>query len=96
MNYNELLEKRATIHQIAEKHGATRIRVFGSVARGEADEKSDVDFLVKLDSDRSLFDLGGLQYGLQESLAVSVDVVTEEGLQGEFRQKIMEEAKELS
>lgn len=83
------------IHQIAEKYGATHIRVFGSVARGEADEQSDVDLLVELDENRSLFDLGGLQYDLQKSLAVPVDVITENGLKGDVRQRVLAEAKDL-
>ena len=95
MNYAQLINKRASIYQIAEKYGATRIRVFGSVARGDSDEKSDVDFLVNLEADRSLFDLGGLQYELQESLALPVDVVTEDGLKGDARLKILAEAKEI-
>lgn len=95
MNYTQLQNKRASIYQIAEKYGATRIRVFGSVARGDADEKSDVDFLVNLEAGRSLFDLGGLQYELQESLALPVDVVTEDGLKGDAREKILSEAKEI-
>ena len=95
MEYQQLLEKKTIILKIAEKYGAYRIRVFGSVARGEADEKSDVDFLVNLEEDRSLFDLGGLQYDLQQSLKVPVDVVTENGLYGEARQRIIKEAREL-
>lgn len=95
MNYTQLQNKRASIYQIAEKYGATRIRVFGSIARGDSDEKSDVDFLVNLEAGRSLFDLGGLQYELQESLALPVDVVTEDGLKGNTRQKILAEAKEI-
>jgi len=95
MNYTELQGKKTIIHQIAEKHGATRIRVFGSVARGDADEESDVDFLVNLEQNRSLFDLGGLQYDLQDSLATSVDVVTEDGLTGEMKKRVLAEAKDL-
>jgi len=95
MKYTELLSKRKLIHQIAEKHGATRIRVFGSVARGEDDEKSDIDFLVNLEASRSLFDLGGLQYDLQESLSIPVDVVTEDGLKDEVKAQILGEAKEI-
>lgn len=95
MNYLQLQDKRASIYQIAEKYGATRIRVFGSVARGDSDEQSDIDFLVILEKGRSLFDLGGLQYELQESLALPVDVVTEEGLKGAARQNILAEAKEI-
>jgi predicted nucleotidyltransferase len=59
MDVNELLkEKREAILQIAAKHGARNVRVFGSVARGEADEQSEVDFLVEMAPGRSLLDLG--------------------------------------
>jgi uncharacterized protein len=51
-------EKREEILAIARKHGAFNVRVFGSVARGEADEESDIDLLVDLDADRSVFDSG--------------------------------------
>lgn len=95
MNYVDLQGKRELIHQIAEKNGATRIRVFGSVARGDTDNNSDIDLLVDLEEDRSLFDLGGLQYDLQELLAVPVDVVLENGINEEFRKRILAEAKDL-
>ena len=52
-------EKRDEVLRIAERYGAHHIRVFGSVARGEADNESDIDFLVELDAGRSLLDLGG-------------------------------------
>jgi len=55
-----LREKRSEILSICAKHGAKNVRVFGSVARGEADEQSDIDFLVDLESGRTLMDLGGL------------------------------------
>ncbi len=64
------------------------IRVFGSVARGEADSKSDIDLLVDLEPGRSLFDLGGLLMDLQDLLGHKVDVVTERGL----RERVMKEA----
>ena len=54
-------EKREDILRIAAKYGARQVRVFGSVARGDADAQSDVDFLVELEAGRSLLDLGGLQ-----------------------------------
>jgi uncharacterized protein len=60
-----LKEKRQEILRIAAEHGALNVRVFGSVARGEADKSSDIDFLVDMEPRRSLFDLGGLQYDLQ-------------------------------
>ncbi len=60
-----LREKRQEILTIAAKHGAYNVRLFGSVARGEADEASDVDILVELEPGRSLFDLGGVLMDLE-------------------------------
>ena len=72
MSPNELLhEKRDDILRVASKRGAYNIRVFGSVARGEADSKSDIDLLVDLEPGRSLFDLGGLLMNLQDLLGQS-------------------------
>lgn len=93
---NELLkEKRAEILQIAAKHGAKNVRVFGSVARGEAGPKSDIDFLVEMESGRSLFDLGGLLMDLQELLGVDVDVVTVNGLRLRIKDQVLREAVAL-
>jgi uncharacterized protein len=68
------------------------VRVFGSVARGEANETSDIDLLVKLESGRSLMDLGGLLYDLQKLLGTNVDVVTEKGLRPRIREQVLREA----
>jgi uncharacterized protein len=85
-------EKRTDILQIAAKYGARHVRVFGSVARGEADAHRDVDFLVDLEAGRSLLDLGGLQYELQSLLDHPVDVVTERGLKARMRERALREA----
>ena len=77
---------------MAEAHGARNIRVFGSIVRGEADEKSDVDFLVELEPGRSLLDLGGLLIDLQELLHCDVDVVTVKGLRERIRPRVLHEA----
>ncbi len=90
-----LKEKRQEILRIAAEHGAFNVRVFGSVARGEADEQSDIDFLVELEPGRSLFDLGGLQYDLQALLDCPVDVVTERGLKARIRERVVREAAPL-
>jgi predicted nucleotidyltransferase len=90
-----LQEKRGTILQIAAKHGAHNIRVFGSVARGEADEQSDIDFLVDLEPGRNLLDLGGLLMDLQALLGRHVDVVTERGLKPRLRDRVLNEAIRL-
>ncbi|HEX4205544.1 MAG TPA: nucleotidyltransferase family protein [Ktedonobacteraceae bacterium] len=93
MPLNELLQqKREDILRIANKRGASNIRVFGSVARGEADSKSDIDLLVDLEPGRSLFDLGGLLMDLQELLGHNVDVVTERGLRERIRERVVKEA----
>ena len=93
MSLNELLqEKREDILRIATRRGASNVRVFGSVARGEADSKSDIDILVDLEPGRSLFDLGGLLMELQELLGRNVDVVTERGLRERIRERVLREA----
>jgi|SRR5712664_2879984 predicted nucleotidyltransferase len=87
--------KREEILQIAARHGAKKIRVFGSVARGEARADSDIDFLVDMEPGRSLFDLGGLLMDLQEVLGRKVDVVTEKGLRSRIRERVLREAVPL-
>jgi len=84
--------KRQDILQAAARHGATRIRVFGSHARGEAGPDSDVDFLVDLEPGRSLLDLGGLLMDFQDLLGCKVDVVTEKGLHKLIRHRVLKEA----
>lgn len=90
-----LAQKRDEIAAIAEKRGAKDIRVFGSVARNEEGDSSDIDFLVILEDDRSLFDLAGLRLDLEELLGRDVDVVTPSGLKKRVRNKILEEAVSL-
>jgi hypothetical protein len=87
-----LRQHRAEVLRLAAKHGATDVRVFGSVARGEADAASDVDILVRLAPDRSLFDLGGLLADLEDLLGRRVDVVTERGLRSRIRDRVLREA----
>jgi uncharacterized protein len=83
------------ILRVASERGAYNIRVFGSVARGEADSKSDIDLLVDLEPGRSLFDLGGLLMDLQDLLGHKVDVVTERGLRERIRERVLKEAVPL-
>ncbi|MGH2494948.1 MAG: nucleotidyltransferase family protein [Ktedonobacteraceae bacterium] len=90
-----LQEKREDILRTAARRGAYNVRIFGSVARGEADEKSDIDILVDLEPGRSLFDLGGLLMDLQDLLGHRVDVVTERGLRERIRDRILKEAVAL-
>lgn len=65
---------RGELPYLKEKYGVTRIRIFGSYARGEATEKSDVDLLIDMEKGRSLMALGGVQYHLQVTLGIKVDV----------------------
>jgi len=96
MSLNELLqEKREDILRIATWRGASNVRIFGSVARGEADSASDIDLLVDLEPGRSLFDLGGLLMDLQDLLGHKVDVVTERGLRERIRERVLKEAVPL-
>jgi len=84
--------KRDEILRIAAKYGARKVRIFGSVARGEAGPDSDVDVLVDLEPGRSLFELGGLLMDLQDLLDCKVDVVTEKGLRNRIRDRVLQEA----
>ena len=96
MGIEELLrEKREEILRIAARHGAYNVRIFGSVAKGQAGTESDVDFLVDLEPNRSLFDLGGLLMDLQALLGCAVDIVTEKGLHWYIRVRILAEAQPL-
>jgi predicted nucleotidyltransferase len=93
MQLDELVaQRRSEILAIAAQYGASDIRLFGSVARHEADEMSDIDFLVELKPDRSLFDLGGLVTELTELLGRPVDVVTAGGLKDRIRDRVIAEA----
>ena len=96
MGIDELLKsKRQEILEIAAKHGARNVRVFGSVARGEAGPESDVDLLVDMEPGRSLLDLGGLWSDLNELLGRKVDVVTEQSIYWLLRRRILKEARPL-
>ena len=89
----ELIQaRREDILRTASQHGAYNVRVFGSVARGDADEQSDLDLLVDMEPGRGLLDLGGLLVDLEELLGCSVDVVTEKGLRDSIRSSVLQEA----
>jgi len=93
MSREQLLkEKQREILGLAAKYGAMNVRVFGSVARGKADEQSDIDLLVEMKPGRSLLDLGGLQAELEALLECPVDVVTEKSLKPRMRGRVLAEA----
>jgi hypothetical protein len=87
--------KREEILQIAARHGATNVRVFGSVARGEASPDSDVDFLVDVGPNRSAFFPAGLLADLEDALGCKVDVLTENSLHWYIRDRVLREARPL-
>ena len=86
---------REAVLETAARYGAHNVRVFGSVARGEADEQSDLDLLVDLDSGRTLMDLGGLLMDLQGQLGIRVDVTTVGMLRQGVRERVLSEAVPL-
>ena len=91
----QILEKRDELLALMARYGARNPRVFGSVARGETHPGSDVDFLVDMDSGRSLVDLISLQQELEAHLARRVDVVTARSLNRHLRDRILQEARPL-
>jgi hypothetical protein len=95
MDTAAVLEKKKEILKIAAKHGARNVRIFGSVARGEARSDSDVDFLVDMEPGRTLLDMGGLLMDLRDLLGLNVDVVTEQGLKPRIRDRVLKEAAML-
>ncbi len=88
-------EKRDAILDLARRHGAANVRVFGSVARGEATPESDVDLLVDWESGRSLLDHTGLVLDLQDLLGAPVEIGTERSLHWYVRERILAEAVPL-
>jgi uncharacterized protein len=88
-------KRRDEIIAVGQRYGASDFRIFGSVARGDADEASDLDLLVRFERGRSLFDQGGLLMDLRELLGMKVDVVSEGALTGRFGQLVRREAVPL-
>jgi predicted nucleotidyltransferase len=87
-----LREKRDDILRVCAKYGARNVRIFGSLARGEADDQSDIDLVVEFEPERSLLDHAGLWLELQELLGCKVDVVSERGIKPRIRERVLREA----
>jgi len=90
-----LKEKREEVLRLCAKYGAHNVRVFGSVARGETGEDSDIDFLVEFEPRRSLLDHVALVLDMEALLGCKVDIVTEKGLYWLLRRRILKEARAL-
>lgn len=96
MGTDELLkEKRGGILRIAARHGVTGIRVFGSAARGEATDQSDIDFLVDVNGPITPWFPGGLVAELEEALGRRVDVVEPDAIREPLRKHVLEGAVPL-
>lgn len=97
MEITQLLQqKRAEILAITDRHGAYNVRIFGSVARGESNPNSDIDFLVDYDLSKvSPWFPGGLLADLEELLGHKVDIVTEKGLHQLIKESVIDEAVPL-
>ena len=88
-------ERAEDIRRIASEHGGRSVRVFGSRARGDAVESSDLDLLVDFEQGRDLLDLVALKQDLEELLGCRVDIVEEEGLSPYLRRRVLQEARTL-
>jgi uncharacterized protein len=96
MKPSEALAKhRDKLLAIAAGHGASNLRVFGSVAKGVDREGSDIDLLVDVRKGTSLFDLVGMQQDFEDLLGIKVDLLTELGLHPEIKERILAEARAL-
>ncbi len=95
VTFEQLRALRTELIALASKHKAENIRVFGSVARGEENENSDVDILVHFREDASLFDLMDLQEDTERMLGIDVDVISDRGLSPYLETRILGEARPL-
>lgn len=92
----KLIQKyRSQILEIAGKYGASNVRIIGSVARGEARQNSDIDFLVSFEPGRTLLDHAGLIIDLEALLERKIDVASDGGLKERYKDEILQDAVEL-
>jgi uncharacterized protein len=89
MRFEDLQAQREAIYVIAAKYGVDNIRVFGSVARGDADDNSDIDLMINTRDDTSLFALSAFQAEMENLLSARVDVVEIETIRNPLRKRYM-------
>ena len=95
MGLESIRRYRREILDAAARHGARNVRVFGSVARGDDDEGSDVDVLIDVEPGRTLLDVIAFEQELQQLLGRKVEVLTDGGLSPYLQQRILAEAASL-
>jgi len=95
MTIETLQAHRRTIIDLATSHGARNVRVFGSMVRGDAHPKSDIDLLVEIESGRTLLDAIALEQDLEELLGRRVEISTDGGLSPYLEKRILAEAAVL-
>jgi len=96
MSHPEIHEEtRRKIREIARRHGVANIRIFGSVARGDATPDSDIDFLIEVTGPTTPWFPGGLVAELEELLGRRVDVVEADAVRESLREQILQEAEPL-
>jgi predicted nucleotidyltransferase len=96
MNISQLIkQKRSQVLEIAQGHGARNVRLFGSVARGETTEASDLDLLIEMEAGRNLLDVIAIKQDLEDLLGCKVDVVTEAAISPYLKEHVLREAVRL-
>jgi predicted nucleotidyltransferase len=95
MSLEALRAYRRKILELAARHGARNVRVFGSTVRGEAGPLSDIDLLVDVEPGRTLLDVIAFEQDVEELLGCSVEVLTDAGLSPYLQQRILAEAAVL-
>lgn len=90
-----LRAKQELVRAIAARHGASNLRIFGSVARGDTNEDSDLDVLIDIEEGRSLFDLVAIKQDLEDLFACKVDVGTSRSLRPRIKDRVLREAVPL-
>ena len=90
-----LRNKKAEILAAAKRYGASNVRIFGSTARGDDTETSDIDLLVSMDQGRSLYDLIGLQQEIEQMFGRKTDVLTDKSIHRYLQERILQEATAL-
>lgn len=96
MNLSQLIQqKRRQILEITQQHGALNVRLFGSAARGETTETSDLDLLIDMEPGRNLLDIIAIKQDLEDLLGCKVDVVTEAAISPYLKENVLREAVRL-